>query len=524
MNEKNNDSNSQDDSFSDSTELFDDIFDDGKGVDQKPAPQKESPAQKPASPSPDKKTEKQAGSDSENGAFSDSMELFDDIFHEDTDVQKPASPSKKKPALPPKKIQQPPGPQKAPMMKKPQPPIPPAKKASPVKPQPSAPTPHKKSPAPPPKKIQQPPGPQKAPMMKKPQPPVTPAKKTSPVKPQPPAVTPDKIPAPPPLEKAQKVPEPRKGPPVLRPTEKAPTVTLDLSGAKTRSQGRAKKGVNTLVFISSIVVLVIASMLTGMILDYGDMLDPLKIMKYFEPDKKTTTGSKISSPVIKHEEPEIGISNIQSPAATTKATPSVTGDVPAEKVPVVKNIEEVSPTKDIPEDKASTTSATPPPPQSSLADNIDILKIETLSYPYSIYLGSYSTEASVKKAVSDYEEIGLSSYWIKLDLGDKGTWFRLFSGHFQKRAEADEFIKTRQIPGAESKNTKYANLIGIFTSREGLDIQKQELERLGYSPYVISDTPNMYRLYTGAFYQKERAEEQQAELSLRGIKNQVVER
>jgi hypothetical protein len=529
MNEKNSDSNSQDDSFSDSMELFDDIFDDGKQVNQKPAPQKESSVESPVSTSPDKITEKQPASDSQDGAFSDSMELFDDIFDEGTDADKPAPPSKKTPPPPPKKTRQAPESQKAQAMQTPRPPVTPPKKAPPVKPQPTTVTPDKTPSPPPPKKTRQAPESQKAQAMQTPRPPVTPPKKAPPVKPQPSAPTPDKTPSPPPVKKAQKVPEPQKGPPVP-PSEKEPIVPLDLSAQKTSSRGKARKALNPLLFISSILVLVIVSVLTGMILDYGGVFDPLNITGYFEPDKKTTSRSKTSSPVTRHEEPEIEISNIQGPPATTEGTPPVISSASPENVPPEETVsltetQEVRSVEDLSEEKEPPPlSAQPPPPKKPVPHRAELLEVETLSYPYSIYLGSYSSKASVEEAISDYEEMGISPYWVELDLGDKGIWFRLFAGYFQKRAEADEFIKTQQIPGAESKNTPYANLIGIYTSEKEFEIQKEALKGLGYSPYVISDTPNVYRLYTGAFYQKERAEEQVDKLSLRGIKSQVVDR
>jgi len=452
MNEKNNDSNSQDNSFSDSKELFDNIFHDGKEVDQKPAPQKESSAGKPVPPSSDEIPEKRSpGSDSENGAFSESMELFDNIFHEGTDVDKAAPPNKKTPPPPPKKPQQGLRPQRGgAVMQKPQPPISPTKKASPIKPQPSAPTP-------------------------------------------------DKTASPPPVKKAQKVAEPQKGPSVP-PAEKIPTVPLGLAGEKTRSQGKARKALNTLVFILSIVVLVIVSMLTGKVWDYKD-------------EKSGIEGMNIQVPSARKKEIHPQISSVPSE------------NVPPEETASLTETEEVSEVEDISEEKEATPlSAEPSPPDKPIPDHAEVLEAKTLSYPYSIYLGSYSTKATVKKAVSDYEELGLSPYWVDLDLGDKGIWFRLFVGYFQKRGDADEFIKTQQIPGADSKSTPYANLIGIYPSEEELNIQKETLEGLGYTPYIISDTENVYRLYVGVFYQKQRAEQQGAELSLKGIKSQVVER
>ena len=117
-----------------------------------------------------------------------------------------------------------------------------------------------------------------------------------------------------------------------------------------------------------------------------------------------------------------------------------------------------------------------------------------------------------------------STYWVKLDLGDKGIWFRLFAGYFQTREEADEFIRTRKIKGAESRRIKYANLIGFYTSKEEIEKQKAILEKQGYSPYIINDTEKNFRLFVGAFYQRVRAEKQNSHLANNGIHSQLVER
>ena len=85
-------------------------------------------------------------------------------------------------------------------------------------------------------------------------------------------------------------------------------------------------------------------------------------------------------------------------------------------------------------------------------------------------------------------------------------------------------IKLKKIQGAEVKQIRYANLIGIYKSMQELGSQRVLLEQLEYSPYVINDTDNIFRLYVGAFYQKARAEEQNAGLALNNIQSRLVER
>lgn len=75
-------------------------------------------------------------------------------------------------------------------------------------------------------------------------------------------------------------------------------------------------------------------------------------------------------------------------------------------------------------------------------------------YPYSAYLGSFKTSEAVNKAVIEYQEKGLSAYWTKVDLGDKGEWFRFFAGYFRTKEEVQKFIRDRNIQGATPETTK----------------------------------------------------------------------
>jgi cell division protein FtsN len=151
-------------------------------------------------------------------------------------------------------------------------------------------------------------------------------------------------------------------------------------------------------------------------------------------------------------------------------------------------------------------------------------KTTALSYPYSIYLGSYRTIESVEKAISSYRQKGFSPYWVKVDLGDKGVWYRVFTGHFENEKSAKQFIIKQQLSGAVVKKPRYTNLLGSYESEEELDAKKLALSGLGYCPYVINGVHGESLLYTGAFYQRRRAEQQQAELASKGITCEVVER
>ena len=122
----------------------------------------------------------------------------------------------------------------------------------------------------------------------------------------------------------------------------------------------------------------------------------------------------------------------------------------------------------------------------------------------------------MNKALSDYQEKGLSAYWVKVDLGDKGVWFRFFAGYFRTKEEAEKYIRDRNIQGASPGITKYANLIGIYGSDKEVEDQKRALVSAGFYPYVIKASDGKSLLYSGAFDRKEYAEKERSALGFEG--------
>jgi len=148
----------------------------------------------------------------------------------------------------------------------------------------------------------------------------------------------------------------------------------------------------------------------------------------------------------------------------------------------------------------------------------------TPQYPYSVYLGSFKAPEAVKKAISEYQEKGLSPYWAKVELGDKGVWFRFFVGYFRTKEETEKFIRERNIQGATPGITKYANWIGSYESDKDVENQKQALLSSGFDPYVIKHADGKTALYSGAFDRKDFAEKERTVLASKGIRSEVVER
>lgn len=148
----------------------------------------------------------------------------------------------------------------------------------------------------------------------------------------------------------------------------------------------------------------------------------------------------------------------------------------------------------------------------------------TAEYPYSVLLASFRSMASAENALSDYQRNGLPVYRVTVRLGEDGVWHRLFAGYFKRVQDAEEFIAAQQLGEALVKRTRFAAGLGEYPSVAALTKMVRPLKEKGFSPYIIEDAAKRYRLMVGAFYTKEGAVQQVAELAKNGFPGQVVER
>ena len=216
------------------------------------------------------------------------------------------------------------------------------------------------------------------------------------------------------------------------------------------------------------------------------------------------------------------LANLETPTTVAQSAQGV--ERVEEKAPSVATSDRSS----VPETPAKQESE-PSPVQTKLSSKSTAPepvtpKASALKYPYSVYLGSFKSADAVKKAMSEYNEKGLSAYWTKVDLGDKGVWFRFFTGYFQTKEEAEKFVRDRNIQGASLGNTKYANLIGIYSSENEVEEVRKQLESAGFHPYVIKGPSGNSYLYSGAFDRKEYAEKERGILASKGITSKTTER
>ena len=145
-------------------------------------------------------------------------------------------------------------------------------------------------------------------------------------------------------------------------------------------------------------------------------------------------------------------------------------------------------------------------------------------YPYSIYLSSLKTLDQAKRAIAVYANKGIQAYWVKVNLNEKGEWYRIYTGHFKDREEAEGFAGVRGITERETMKTEYANLLGVYSQSREFEDKVKAISDLGYSSYVVKGGDEKLKLLVGAFATEEAAEKQRQDLMARGIENQVIKR
>ncbi|MCF8050001.1 MAG: HD-GYP domain-containing protein [Desulfobacterales bacterium] len=89
---------------------------------------------------------------------------------------------------------------------------------------------------------------------------------------------------------------------------------------------------------------------------------------------------------------------------------------------------------------------------------------------------------------------------------------------------ATESVRRIIQPEAVVKRTPFAALVGTYLNSGKAAAELDRLQSLGYSPYLIEQENGGIHLWVGAFYTRQGAEEQIAELLAKGVKSRVVER
>jgi cell division septation protein DedD len=67
------------------------------------------------------------------------------------------------------------------------------------------------------------------------------------------------------------------------------------------------------------------------------------------------------------------------------------------------------------------------------------------NYPYTIKLGSFRNPVQAKNAITQYREKGLSPYWSEVNLDGNKRWFRVYTGLFETREQANKYREEQDL-------------------------------------------------------------------------------
>jgi len=299
-----------------------------------------------------------------------------------------------------------------------------------------------------------------------------------------------------------------------------------------------KQGMRHNILRLSILGIALIFLAFGILWQNG-IIDPFELISLEKADKR----DEIQGPVRK-KIPKRAIQEKAKTIATRPRSPVNTPTPPSPPIkraavedkkgisrPIIqKRVKRSSPKPktEVSHGKTRLEAKTPVPPSPPVAKGGgDIEKSAThkspLSYPYSLYLGSFRTLKRAKRAISIYRKKDLSPYWVKVELR-KGVWYRVYAGYFEDYKGAEGLKKKYGLTEATIKKIRYANLVGTYTSSDELERQILSLKKLGNSPYFIKDHNGKTRLFVGAFLTRAGAERQYHELKSSGIENKVVKR
>lgn len=144
--------------------------------------------------------------------------------------------------------------------------------------------------------------------------------------------------------------------------------------------------------------------------------------------------------------------------------------------------------------------------------------------PFALQLGSFRNMEEVIKAVSYFKKQHVKTHWQQLDLGAKGNWYRLFTGSFGTKEEAEQFMADSGLVKSIILFAPWAVLVGQTHSSEYIHQIRSLLRDNQYDSYVRKTVDGSHRVLSGIFIKRDRAEKLAQEISNLGISARVIQR
>ena len=165
----------------------------------------------------------------------------------------------------------------------------------------------------------------------------------------------------------------------------------------------------------------------------------------------------------------------------------------------------------------NTTIYSPPAPRRNIDEISQCL-------PFIVQFGSYKTIDNTMAAFFKYKSKGIDTHWNRVDLGEKGIWYRLFIGHFETKERAITYKNDHGLAESIIVFTPWTVLVARSVSKQNFDEIRFMLRDNQLDYDAIKNKDGSYRLLTGAFVTKEGAEKLAREIIVLGYDAKVVMR
>ncbi len=261
--------------------------------------------------------------------------------------------------------------------------------------------------------------------------------------------------------------------------------------------------------IAGIVVLICVLILFLATVDLSPFLDPGKIEDHDKvlAQAQDTTVQQDKTPVVADQarlQPEETAEPEQVQAVTEPVEPEA-AELSADDEPVViaDQIDTVQPQTDgqpaVEEELVSAAAEQPREIPSSLIE-LEVTVLPVAEYPFSILLETFAEQATAELAIPYYRQRGITSHWVKVDLGSDGIRYRLFTGEFATVSEAQAYLDQKKLVDKPIKATYFSARVGIYEDKAQLAEAFVKTRDTGVVPYILGTKEGDYFLYVGAFY------------------------
>ncbi|MFH2045898.1 MAG: AAA family ATPase [Pseudomonadota bacterium] len=147
---------------------------------------------------------------------------------------------------------------------------------------------------------------------------------------------------------------------------------------------------------------------------------------------------------------------------------------------------------------------------------------EVKEVSYTILLASHRFSKRVSEEASLFRNKGIDSHWVEVDLGNNGIWHRHFTGRFDNKAAAQNYINEYGLADVLILRAPWAIQVYEEKSPEAMKEIINNLKANLYDGYIQKMENGGYRLLIGAFVTRKGAEHAAGKIAISDVSPVVV--